>query len=117
MRAVPPRFMDFLLTTLLPRYLPQGVREASRGGHQSGGFLEIIPRGGMRGCSPEMARDPMRADLNLLGESGEVNYRMGTWPPLEEQVGSYSSDLVSSQSYGDNREEGSVGPNLCGDWE
>jgi len=63
------------------------------------------------------ALDPLRAVLDFMGESVGVSNRMSSRPAPEDRVGSYISDLVSNQKYGDYPDGGSVGPNLCGDWE
>ena len=47
------------------------------------------------------ALDLLRAFLDVLGESVGMSNRMGTRPAPEDRVGSYSSDLVSNQKYGD----------------
>ena len=47
------------------------------------------------------ALDPLRAVLDFLGESVGVSDRLGTRPAPEDRVGSYSSDLVFNQKYGD----------------
>ncbi len=48
-----------------------------------------------------LALDPVRAVLDFLGESVGLSNRMGTRPAPEDRVGSYSSDLVFKEKYGD----------------
>ncbi len=73
------------------------MREGSHDGPRRGGTPERKSRRGTHGYSQELAIAPLRVVLDLLGESEGVSTQRVTRPALAGHVGSYSSDLVSSQ--------------------
>jgi len=85
---------------LAPRVPPRGSGVVSWDCRRRRGTSERSSRKGMRMGPSRSAIDPLRAVLDLSGESEGVSIRLGTRPAVAGRVGSCSLDLTSIRGYG-----------------